>query len=409
MRPSKLKKKLYRFLKQPLSWVGLGKRLLISLIVLELAACSQAPSSFNQSSLSSAALEQSATIQPSATLAIPTVTLTATETPVPSPQPSSTFTATATTQPFTLETFSLRLYSGVQPYSYVEDTCQYLSDRWGEGKSSPETVVVPIMYHSVRQAGKPVSDNITVTEEYFLFTMGYAKKLGFETITSAELAGFLYHNEKIPPRSMILIIDDRRPGVARDHFMPILEQNNWEVTLAYITGPAASWEWVELEKMNQTGRIDVQAHGFMHHPDTYFTEFTEPDVIQSEVNGAIPLITEHFGRPPLAFIWPGGNFTPEAIQAVHQAGYQLAFTAYGRGPLFYNWIPLGPEEAKMNDPLMVLPRFWSTSATVHLDEAAAMQDKMKTFTETNRAEEYRWFEAFCGSYPPLQPFIQEDN
>jgi len=390
------------FLKQQLDWVVFGKRLLMSLIVLELVACTMAPSSFNQPSQTAP--------QPSATATVTAMPIqpTATETVVPTPLPTRTPVPTATTQPFDLERFSTRLYSGVQPYSYIEDTCQYLSNRWGPDHASPDTVVVPIMYHSVRQAGKEVLDNMSVTEEYFLFTMDYAKKLGFETITSAELAGFLYNNEKIPPRSMILIIDDRRPGVARDNFMPVLEKYDWEVTLAYITGPAAPWEWLELDKLNQTGRIDVQAHGFMHRPDTYFTEFTEPEVIQAEVNGAISLITEHFGRPPVAFIWPGGNFTLPAIEAVHQAGYQLAFTAYGRGPLFYNWIPLGEQEAKMDDPLMVLPRFWSTSATVHLDEAVAMQEKMAAFTAENRSEEYRWFAAFCPDFPPLTDYIEEE-
>ncbi|MAT43855.1 MAG: hypothetical protein CL609_16085 [Anaerolineaceae bacterium] len=397
-----MKKKVTFFLKQQAGWVVFGKRLLMSLIVLELVACTMAPSSFNQPSPS----EPPAL--PTATAVVPTRLPTATETLVPTPQPSLTPVPTATTRPFDLDQFSTRLYSGVQPYHYVEDTCQYLSNRWGEDKSSPDTVVVPIMYHSVRQAGKEVLDNMSVTEEYFLFTMDYAKKLGFETITSAELAGFLYRNEKIPPRSMILIIDDRRPGVARDNFMPVLEKYDWEVTLAYITGPAAPWEWMELDRMYKTGRIDVQAHGFMHQPDTYFTEFTEPEVIQAEVNGAIPLITEHFGKPPVAFIWPGGNFTPPAIEAVHQAGYQLAFTAYGRGPLFYNWIPLGEQEAKMNDPLMVLPRYWSTSATVNLDEAVAIQKKMTDFTEKNRAEEYRWYAAFCADYPPLINYFEEE-
>ncbi len=246
----------------------------MSLIVLELVACTMAPSSLNQPSPSvrpnppSLRRLQTVPIQP-----------TATETPEPTPLPTETPVPTATTQPFDLEQFSTRLYSGVQPYGYIEDTCQYLANRWGVDKSRPDTVVVPLMYHSVRQAGKEVLDNMSVTEEYFLFTMDYAKKLGFETITSAELAGFLYNNEKIPPRSMILIIDDRRPGVARDNFMPVLEKYDWEVTLAYITGPAAPWEWLELDKLNQTGRIDVQAHGFKHQPDTYFTEFTDPEVI----------------------------------------------------------------------------------------------------------------------------------
>ena len=86
------------------------------------------------------------------------------------------------------------------------DTCQYLSNRWGEDKSEPGTIVVPVMYHSVRKSGRPLVDEMQVSQEYFEYTMDYAKKMGFETITTEELVGFLYNNEPIPTLSMILII-----------------------------------------------------------------------------------------------------------------------------------------------------------------------------------------------------------
>lgn len=378
--------------------------LLIGIVIIELAACSQAPSSFIQDSpvqpsqISTNDIDLSLTVSTQ----IPTVEKILSATPKPIQ------TSTATLIPFDLASFSPRLYPGVSPHHYLSDTCQYLAKKWGENKSSPNTVVVPIMYHSVRNAGKPISDSITVSEEYFLYTMQYAKELGFETITTTELINFLFENEPIPERSMILIIDDRRPGVARDHFLPVMQKNNWETTLAYITGPAAEWEWVELEKLSKSGYFEVQAHGFMHSPTTYFTEFTEPDVIETEVYGAIPIIESRIGVRPYVFIWPGGNFTLESIEAVHQAGYKIAFTAYSRGPLFFDWIPLGNEEAAINDPLMVLPRYWSTSATVNFDEAVALQEVMVQFNQKNRDEEYRWYNAFCPKGSPLDNFKENE-
>ncbi len=369
--------------------------------LLGLAACSQAPSSFISFF---SAQNQTAAVTETPTATATLVKPTATSTPLPTFTPTLTLTPTATTAPFDLNSFTPKLYNGVSAYAYIDEDCQVLSEKWGENKSSPNTVVVPIMYHSVRQAGKPVTDSITVSEEYFLYTMQYAHDLGFETITTDQLIGFLYHNEPIPERSMILIIDDRRPGVAREHFLPIMEKYDWETTLAYITGPAAEWEWVELEKLTQTGHFEVQAHGFMHSPTSYFTEYTEPDVIEEEVYGAIPLIESRLGVRPDVFIWPGGNFTPESIAVVHQAGYEIAFTAYSRGPILYNWIPLGNEEAAMNDPLMVLPRYWSTSATVNLDEAVAIQNKLVEFNQENQAEAYRWYNAFCPGWPALAEF-----
>ncbi len=328
-----------------------------------------------------------------------TPTLTPTASPTPTITPSSTPSPTATK--FALDSFSYKfMQNEVSPRTY-QDTCEYLSNRWGEGKSSPGTILVPIMYHSVRKSGRELQDNMQVTQEYFEYTMNNAKKLGFETITTEELVGFLYENEEIPPLSMIMIIDDRRLGVVRDHFMKFLDQNDWTLTLAYITGVATPFEWNEFDLLNVNHRLDMQAHGFYHNPDTYITDQTPLDVIEQEIYGPIPVIEEHTGEKPLAFIWPGGNFNTEAVQIARDAGYQLGFTVYSRGPLMYNWIPLGPEEAKINDPLMVLPRIWSTTATIDLEKAVEISTQAVAFANENKELEYLWYENNCSDYPAL--------
>jgi peptidoglycan/xylan/chitin deacetylase (PgdA/CDA1 family) len=341
-----------------------------------------------------------------------TPTVTQTTTPIslpptitPTTTPKATQTATVTPIPYDLTVFQSKvLLRDVTPQGYIGDTCEYLNLRWGQDKSKPGTIVVPVMYHSVRQEGKSVSDPMDVTHEYFMNTMQHAKQLGFETITTEQLVGFLKNNESIPPRSMILIVDDRRPGVIRQHFLPVLDANDWTVTLAYITGVAADWEWKELLRLNQNNRLDMQAHGFLHNGSTYFTEFTSPEIVEQELFGPIPLIEQYFGRPPMAFIWPGGNYTPEAIAVAHEAGYEIGFTVHARGPVMFNWIPLGESEIAMNDPLMVLPRYWSNSAYINLDQAVELSIQAEEFAQSNQADEYHWYQLFCPGYADLVPF-----
>ncbi len=319
--------------------------------------------------------------------------------------PTYTTTPTVTSTPILLDEFATKkILRNVLPQTYITNQCDYLSLRWGLSKSQPGTIVVPVMYHSVRQEGKPVTDNLTVSHEYFQATMDHAKKLGFETITTQELSDFLYHNEPIPQLSMILIIDDRRPGVIRDHFLPILEKNNWTVTLAYISGIANEREWNEMRELNSTNRLDMQAHGFYHNGSTYFTEFTSTEIITEEVFSPIKAIEENFGKRPVAFIWPGGNFTEESVAIVRSAEYQLGFTAFSRGPIMFNWIPLGEQEIIMNDPLMVLPRYWSTTAYIALDEAVEISNQARIFAEENRLIEYNWYENYCHGFPEIQPY-----
>lgn len=368
------------------------------IFILLATGCNQLPGSGDTFSIGGA--------NPTAT---PSLTNTRVITITPTITPESTFTPTITPSntpsptatKFKLDSFSYNFMPNEVSARTYQDTCEYLSNRWGEGKSKPGTILVPIMYHSVRKSGRELQDNMQVTQEYFEYTMNYAKKLGFETITTDELVGFLYENKEIPPLSMIMIIDDRRLGVVREHFLTYLDQYDWTMTLAYITGVATPFEWNEFDRLNVNHQLDMQAHGFYHNGETYITDTTPLDVIEQEIYGPIPLIEEHTGEKPLAFIWPGGNFNTEAVQIAREAGYQVGFTVFARGPLMYNWIPLGPEEAKINDPLMVLPRIWSTTATIDLEKAVEISSKAAAFANDNKKLEYLWYETNCSNYPPL--------
>jgi len=126
--------------------------------------------------------------------------------------------------------------------------------------------------------------------------------------------------------------------------------------------------------------VDVQSHGFLHR---YMTTFTPETEIREELFGPIPVLKKHVGKRPIAFVWPGGNFTPLTVEIAREAGYQLAFTANSNGPLLYNWIPLREEERAVGDPLMVLPRYWSSDAGFSLDHALQFAEQAGAFAAQN--------------------------
>jgi hypothetical protein len=235
-----------------------------------------------------------------------TSTPTTTNTPTNSPQ-TSTFTPTMTQTPEPLDAFSSSLLRpGITPFPYIEDVCEYLVNRWGEEKSDPGTIVVPFMFHSIAKPGREITDGTTMSMARFEYFMGRAKALGFSTITTQELIGFLYNNEKIPTRSMILILDDRRPGVT-ELFMPYLEEYDWTLTLAWPTTDATYDDlWERMEGLAESGRLDVQSHG---HDHIYIQDYTPLEEIEEEIYQPIEVIQDHFGTTPEAIIWPGGNFS----------------------------------------------------------------------------------------------------
>lgn len=268
--------------------------------------------------------------------------------------------------------------------------------RWSPDSSPPGTVVVPIMFHSIVQEGREVAyPGRDISVDQFNSFIEYARYLGFETITTQQLLDFLTRNIAIPKRSMMIIVDDRRPGLIRDRMLSLLEEYGWTVTSAYIAEPDdLPWAWDLMEQLFATGRLDVQSHGYTG--GVYIYPDTPLDQIQNEIWNSTAVLEQHFGARPIAFIWPGGDFTQLSVEIARQGGYQLGFTAYSRGPLMFNWVPLGEAERAINDPLMVLPRVWSSAANVNLDEALKISDQAAAFAEQNFPAEASWYHTYCG-------------
>jgi peptidoglycan/xylan/chitin deacetylase (PgdA/CDA1 family) len=276
-------------------------------------------------------------------------------------------------------------------------------------------VVVPIAFHSIVEDGTTIIDPWNVSAQTFLDFVNYAHYLGYETITTSQLSDFLYNNALIPPKSMILIFDDHREGVILQHVAPIWDEFNLKVTMAYISGPSTKdYEWTEMEQLASTKRMDVQAHGWLHNADTYITDQTPEDVIRQEIFKPIPVLQKHFGYRPTAFIWPGGNFTPLAVSIAREAGYTLGFADKSRGPLLFNWIPLekqgidttdnyDKQEQAVNDPLMILPRFWSSEASLALDLGIKAGEEAGAYAQKNYKKEANWYRAECGGELPPMP------
>jgi len=320
--------------------------------------------------------------------------------PTPKIEPTQNY---GTPSPFVWELFDPGdLWEDVEPKSYLQDACAYLQMRWDPEKSHPGTIVAPIMFHSVRKSGRQITDSTSISEEYFHAVLTHALDLGYETITSEELIAFLTKNAKIPERSMFMVLDDRRPGVT-ERFIPYLEKNDWTLTLGWIIEDQREYLWKQMEDLYTSGRLDVQSHGYWHR---YIVEETSEEVIREELFSPIPIIEEHFGKPPIIFIWPGGNFTSQSVELAHEAGYQLAFTAYARGPLMFNWIPQAEEESKIGDPLMTLPRFWSTTAWINLEQTIAVGQEALAQALEKYPEEAAWYRANCAGELPPPPVIE---
>jgi hypothetical protein len=314
------------------------------------------------------------------------------------------------TPPALAATFTTSLLNGGgAPHTYIQDSCEYLKQKWTSTNSPPGTIAMVIMFHTISKDTATAANEISSQD--FKKLMNDLHDAGFQAIYMQELADFLYSNAKIPERSVLLIQDDRHAAQNfTDHFLQYFQDWGWPVINGWISTPLNTADlWQQQETLAAQGWVDYQAHGVQHLPidssssDTY---------ILGELQGSVDAFQQHFHKSPIAFIWPGGGFTPHAVELARSVGYKLGFTVNPRGPLMYNWIPLADQqnpaqplaiaEGPVNDPLMVLPRYWDTDARAHIDEVRQIGNAAAAYAESQKANELEYYDILCApNYGPM--------
>jgi hypothetical protein len=333
-----------------------------------------------------------------------------TPTPLPTETPLPTATLPPRTPPALPPVFTTGILNPLDtPHTYIADTCQYLQDKWNPNNAAPGTVVIVIMLHGINKEDTGDPKNITVAN--FNKMMKGLKELGFEAINMTQLADFLYHNTIIPSRSVILIQDDRHYAENfNTHFRPYWEQWGWPVVNGYIAKDERPDLWAENAALAAEGWVDYQAHGVIHNIP--MSDSSTDEFLTGELQGAITNFQKYFHKTPIAIIWPGGGFGARPVQFARKYGYQLGFTVNPRGPLMFNWIPLGDQadpqrpyylpEGSVNDPLMTLPRYWPNQILPNLDTIRVMGNEAAAYAEQNRATELEYYDIVCApTYGPI--------
>lgn len=332
----------------------------------------------------------------------------------PTPTEPPTLTPTAIRTPPNLPAAFTTEYTNPldTPHTYISEPCQYLKAKWDTNKAAPGTVVMVIMFHAILKPGDQPSEYNQITSGAFEILMRDLHEQEFQAINTTQLDNFLEYNAKIPFRSVLLLVDDRHYAeYFNTYFRPYWEQWGWPVVNAWISTPNNTAElWQQQVDLEAAGMVDHQAHGVVHN--TPISEYSPDSYILGELQGSVDAFQEYFHKAPIAFIWPGGGFTPHAVQLARQTGYRLGFTINPRGPLMFNWIPLSdtPDphrpsylpEGLANVPLMTLPRYWSSDAGKHIDEVRLIGQEAAAYAEANKAIELEYYDIICApAYGPI--------
>jgi len=334
-----------------------------------------------------------------------------TPTPLPTETPMPTATMPSRTPPALPPAFTANVLNPLDtPHTYVADSCQYLQDKWNPNNAAPGTIVLVIMFHGINKDSSGLDPN-DITVQDFKKLMNSLKELGFEAINATQLADFMDHNTAIPRRAVVLTYDDRHRAEAYEHFRPYWEQWGWPVINGWISAFGGDDQFLgENVTLAAEGWVDYQAHGVVHNIN--IVPSSTDEFIYSELQGSIDNLQTYFGKTPIAYIWPGGGFTPRGAQLAREVGYRVGFTVNPRGPIMYNWVPqadaVDPQrpyaipEGPVNDPRLTLPRYWPTQVLAELDTIRVMGNEATAYAEQNKLTELEYYDIVCTpTYGPI--------
>jgi hypothetical protein len=336
--------------------------------------------------------------------------------PTETPIPTATIPRTPPALPPVFQSSALNPLD--TPHTYITDTCQYLKEKWDPNNAAPGTIVMIIMFHSIEKGVQTASNPMHIGSGDFKKLMKNLHDMGFQAIDAKQLADFLDTNAKIPAHSVVLIQDDRHAAENfNDWFRSYWQEWGWPVVNAWISFDDSIRTRILQENiaLSKEGFVDYQSHGTVHNIN--MTDASTDNYIRSEFEGSISDLQQNFNKTPIAIIWPGGGFGLRPVQIAREFGYRLGFTTQPRGPLMFNWIPLADlndpgrpayvAEGYVNDPRMVLPRYWPSQVLENLDTVRIMGEEAAAYSEQNKATELEYYDILCsptlGAIPTLAP------
>ncbi|TCP53429.1 polysaccharide deacetylase [Tumebacillus sp. BK434] len=194
-------------------------------------------------------------------------------------------------------------------------------------RSEVWTSEVPILeYHAFSKQQK--QDVWYVAADAFEKQLRYLAEHGYNSISFQDLAKAWYENRPLPPKPVILSIDD---GYMNNYTIayPLLKKYKMKavifLTTNMIGADANHVGWREIQEMEASGLVTFEAHGVSHQ---YLTKIPEAQA-RREVFEAKRVLDERLEHPVVAFSYPGGYNSPKIRSTVKEAGYLFGTVAKG--------------------------------------------------------------------------------
>lgn len=168
--------------------------------------------------------------------------------------------------------------------------------------------------------GETCNEVICLTKQKFEEHLIYYRDNGFKTLTISEFVRWYNGEIDLPPKSVLLTVDDGAMGTGKhngNHLIPLLEKYDMYATLFLITG------WWDVSNYISPN-LDIQSHTFDMHNKGPCGEgqlvCANYETAKTDLQKSLDII----GRKE-SFCYPFYQYDNEAINAVRDLGFQVAF------------------------------------------------------------------------------------
>jgi peptidoglycan/xylan/chitin deacetylase (PgdA/CDA1 family) len=187
-----------------------------------------------------------------------------------------------------------------------------------------------LIYHHFGVDKYPTTN---VSVERFREQMVYLAANNYRVIPLAELVEALHSHKPLPPKAVVITIDDGYISVYRNAW-PILKTFGYPFTV-FINGDSIERDyanymsWAEVREMRQSG-VDFQDHSYSHnHMADLPPGITEPEYqqwLREDLKKNAAAIYAQLGAKPQFFAVPYGEYNQQLIEAARQLGYEAVLT-----------------------------------------------------------------------------------
>ena len=190
-----------------------------------------------------------------------------------------------------------------------------------------KSVTVPVLtYHRVHTMPAVGEPDLIVDPATFAAELAALQAGGYHTIHQWQLFDALYKGYALPSKPVIISVDDGYVDDVRT-ILPTLERYHMVATFFVITGRMSEPGFLDagqIRQLDQAG-MDVGDHT-SHHVDL---RLLSPSQLRMETVGSRQVLDHVLGHSVYFFAYPFGYYNDAVINAVHDAGFSMAFTTAG--------------------------------------------------------------------------------